>query len=351
MGQTNPERYQEGNVVSETTYTKIHGAPKADLHVHLEGTISPELMYGLAQRNHVDIPFDSPQAIASAYEFRDLNAFLQVYYAGLRVLENQQDFYDITMDYLKRAHAENTHYIEFYTSPQSHIERGVPLAQVLDGIFAGCDDAYSKWGIKANVIFGLQRHRTEASALAAIAQAEPHSSRIIALGLGGPERDNPPSRFVRAFERARELGWRTTAHAGEEGPADYVSQAIELLRVDRIDHGVAAQQNARLVIALAARRIPLTVCPVSNVKLKVFDKLEHHNARYLLESGCVITINTDDPSYFLANLTDNLYQTARALDLSDDQIFQIIWNGFEGAFCDDASKRRMQQALNEYWHG
>lgn len=263
---------------------------------------------------------------------------------------NPQDFYDITIDYLARAHAENTRYLEFYTSPQSHIERGVPVAQVLEGILAACDDACSRWGIKANVIYGLQRHRTEASALDAIAQAEPFASRIVALGLGGPERDNPPSRFVRAFERARELGWRTTAHAGEEDPADYVAQALELLHVDRIDHGVAAQQDAGLVATLAARRMPLTVCPVSNVKLKVFDELEHHDAKRLLEAGCVVTLNTDDPSYFLANLTDNLYETSRALDLSADQMFQIIWNGFAGAFCDDASKHTMQQALHDYWH-
>jgi adenosine deaminase len=336
--------------VNDTTYARIHGAPKADLHVHLEGTISPELMYALAQRNQIEIPFNSPQAIARAYDFKDLNSFLQVYYAGLRVLVNQQDFYDITIDYLTRASAENTRYLEFYTSPQSHIERGIPVSQVFDGIFAACKDAHSRLGIKANVIYGLQRHRTEASALAAIAQAEPFASRIVALGLGGPEQDNPPSRFVRAFERARELGWRTTAHAGEEGPPDYIVQALELLRVDRIDHGVSAMHDRTLVAELVARRTPLTLCPVSNVKLKVFDTLDRHNAKHLLEAGCVVTINTDDPSYFLSDLTDNLFETSRALDLSADQIFQIICNGFEGAFCDDASKRTMQKALHDYWY-
>jgi adenosine deaminase len=255
----------------------------------------------------------------------------------------------MTIDYLGRAHAENTRYVEFYTSPQSHIERGIPITQMMAGVFDTCDDAYSRWGIKANVIYGLQRHRTEASALAAIDQARPFKSRIVALGLGGPERNNPPSQFVRAFECARELGWRTTAHAGEEGPSDYVSQALELLHVDRIDHGVAAEQDATLVAELAKRGIPLTVCPISNVKLNVFDQLENHNAKRLLEAGCTVTLNTDDPSYFLADLTDNIYETSRALDLSAKQIHQIIRNGFEGAFCDDTSKRSMQKALDDYW--
>jgi adenosine deaminase len=336
--------------VSQISYAKIHGAPKADLHVHLEGTISPDMMYALAKRNNVDIGFDCPEAIAAAYEFRNLDAFLQVYYAGLRVLLTQDDFYAVTFDHLLRAHEESTRYIEFYTSPQSHIERGIPASVMLAGIFRACDDAESQCGIKANVIYGLQRHRSEADALAAIEEAEPFGDRIIALGLGGPEENNPPSRFVRAFERARELGWHTTVHAGEEGPADYISQALDLLRADRIDHGVTAEQDLALVARLAKSRVPLTVCPISNVMLKVFDSLEQHNARRLLEAGCIVTFNTDDPSYFKADLTENILRTSRALDLSDDQVFEVMRNGFEGAFCDDSSKLAMQQSLHDYWY-
>jgi adenosine deaminase len=337
-------------MASRISRAKIHGAPKADLHVHLEGTISPEMMHALAKRNNVDIGFDCPEAIAAAYEFPDLNSFLQVYYAGLRVLLSQDDFYAITFDHLSRAHEESTRYIEFYTSPQSHIERGIPASVMLAGIFRACDDAEAKWGIKANVIYGLQRHRNEADALAAIKEAEPFAERIIAIGLGGPERNNPPSRFVLAFERARELGWRTTVHAGEEGPANYISQALDLLRADRIDHGVAAEQDLALVARLAATCVPLTVCPISNVKLKVFDSLEQHNARRLLEAGCIVTFNTDDPSYFKADLTENIVRTSRALDLSDDQIFEVMRNGFEGAFCDRSLKLAMQQSLHSYWY-
>lgn len=336
--------------MSQISYTKIHGAPKADLHVHLEGTISPDLMYALAKRNNVDIPFDSPEAIEEAYEFRDLSAFLQVYYSGLRVLLTEDDFYAITIDHLSRAQRENTRYIEFYTSPQSHMERGIPASAMLDGIFRACDHALAQWGIKANVIYGLQRHRSEADALAAMKEAEPFAARILALGLGGPEQNNPPAKFARAFERARELGWRTTVHAGEEGPADYISQALDLLRADRIDHGVTAEHDPQLVSRLAAARVPLTVCPISNVKLKVFDTLEVHNAGRLLEAGCLVTFNTDDPSYFKADLTDNIFQTSQALGLNDDQVFEIIHNGFEGAFCDTASKLAMQRSLHDYWY-
>ncbi len=262
---------------------------------------------------------------------------------------HEQDFFDLTYDYLERAHSENTAYVEFPVSPQSHIERGVSLDSVMNGVLKAIDAASANLGIIAYPILCLQRHRTEEEGLALIEAALPYRDRIIAIGLGGPEKGNPPAKFARAYNRAREIGWRTTAHAGEEGPAAYVAEALDVLRVERIDHGVRSEADPDLVARLAADQVPLTVCPISNVRLKGIDRLEHHNLKRLYQCGCMVTVNTDDPGYFAANLSQNLSQSAEALNLSADDVHDLIANGFRGAFCNEESKEALLEQLRDCW--
>jgi len=331
------------------SYLKIRRSPKAELHVHLEGTIEHEMLFNLAKRNAISLPYRDLAGLKAAYHFSSLNDFLSIYYTGLKVMVTKQDFYDVTLAYLESASRENVIHAELYTSPQSHLERGIPMSTMMDGMLEAIDYALDNFGISAHLIFGLQRHRTEAEALDAMDAVLPYRDRIIALGLGGPELGNAPSKFREAFARARDLGWRTTVHAGEEGPASYIYEALDVLKADRIDHGVQCESDAALVQHLSDSKISLTVCPISNVKLKVFKTLGEHPLGRLLDAGCRVSVNADDPSYFGANVSDNLHQVSVALDLNEQQVLTLLRNGFESAFCDDMTRMKYIRVLEHEW--
>lgn len=328
---------------------KIAAAPKADLHVHLEGTIQPEMILRLAARNDMDPGYATVADLQAAYEFANLGDFLKLFYAGLRVMRTRQDFYDVTRAFLQRSAEDTVVYTEIHFSPQSHIERGVGWTEMMDGILQACADAQTAEGITGRLILGLQRHRTEAAALEIIEQALPWRHDIVALGLGGAEIGNPPSKFHAAYCRARDLGWRCTCHAGEEGPAAYVTEALDILKVDRIDHGNRATDDPALVARLGRERVPMTVCPYSNLRLKVEPSLAESRLATLLRANCHVSVNTDDPSYFGAWANRNLIDTGKALDLTPAQIAAVIRNGFTGAFCPDDQKAALVGRFDDYW--
>jgi adenosine deaminase len=314
--------------------------PKAELHMHLEGSIEPDLMFRLAARNGITLRYRSQEELQSAYRFTDLQSFLDVYYAGLTVLLHERDFFEMTQAYLQRAHADNVVHAEVFVSPQAHTRRGVPLGALIHGIDAALSEAGRDFGMTSRLILGLQRQWTEEEALALLEQARPWRDRIAGIGLGGPELANPPRKFARAFERARALGWRTVAHAGEEGPAAYVAETVDVLKVDRIDHGVRCEEDPALVARLAERQIPLTVCPVSNVKLRVFPDLASHNLKRLLDAGVCVTVNSDDPSYFLGYVNDNYAGCEEALGLTPEDLYRLARNSFTAAFLEDHERAR-----------
>ena len=332
-----------------TLHKKITSAPKADLHVHLEGTIEAAMMFDLAARNGVTLPWASVAELHAAFGFRNLPQFLEIFYAGLQVLRTERDFFDVTYAFLKRSAADNVVYTEIHFSPQGHLERGVTWTELMDGILGAATKAERELGIRARPILGLQRHRSEEDALAVIDSALPWKQDIVALGMGGAELGNPPSRFVNAYARARELGWKCTCHAGEEGPHGYVTEALDLLKVDRIDHGIRSIDNPALVARLARERMPLTVCPYSNVRLQAVPALAKVPLIDLLDAGCLATVNTDDPSYFEAYLNENFLGTARALNLTEVQTRTLIENGFKGAFLDEGQCTAYLDRLDAHW--
>ena len=320
--------------------TLIQRIPKAELHLHIEGTLEPELMLKLAQRNSVDIPYASVDEIRSAYEFSDLQSFLDIYYAGAQVLIEEQDFYDLTWAYLERAAKDNVRHVEIFFDPQTHTERNISFDTVIDGICRALQDGESKLGITFELIMCFLRHLSAAEALATLEQALPHKERIRAVGLDSSEVGHPPVKFVEVFDRARHEGFLTVAHAGEEGPPEYILEALDLLNVERIDHGVRSLEDPSLVARLAKEQTPLTVCPLSNVKLRVFDTLEDHNLKKLLEAGLCATINSDDPAYFGGYIGENFLQTQRALELSADEVVALASNSFAASFLADQDKNR-----------
>jgi adenosine deaminase len=323
----------------------ILAAPKAELHMHLEGALEPEMLLAFAARNRVTIPYRDAAALRAAYRFENLQGFLELYWAGLEVLRTARDFYDLTYAYMARVRAENVLHVEPNLSPQGHTHRGIAIEAVLDGTLQAIADGCAAFGMTGGLILGLQRHRSEDDALATLAQAKPYRDRILAIGLGGPERPHPPEGFVRAFALARDWGWRTVAHAGEEGPAAYIAQAIDLLKVDRIDHGVTAEADHTLMRRLAEQQIPLTVCPLSNVALKVFPAMTQHNVRRLLRAGLCVTINSDDPPYFGGYVNANYIACIEALGLTAAEQFAIAGNGFRAAFIDEGQRQRYLTAL------
>ncbi|MFM9881382.1 MAG: adenosine deaminase [Burkholderiales bacterium] len=329
--------------------TLITAMPKAELHMHLEGSIEPDLMFKLAARNRIKLRYESEAALQAAYNFTNLQSFLDVYYAGLTVLLEERDFYDMTAAYLARVHDENVVHTEVFISPQAHTRRGVSFGAMLEGIDSALKDGERRFGITTRLIVGLQRQWSEDDAFAMVESTKPYRDRITGLGLGGPEVGNPPQKFTRVFEHARALGWKTVAHAGEEGPAAYVADTIEFLKVDRVDHGVRCEEDPSLVARLAEQGIPLTVCPISNVKLRVFPDLASHNLKRLLEAGVCVTINSDDPSYFLGYMNDNYLATQEALSLSRDQIHQIARNGFDAAFLDALTRERYLAMVDRHF--
>lgn len=329
--------------------TLIEGMPKAELHMHLEGSIEADLMFALAARNGVELVWRSPDELRAAFEFTGLQSFLDLYYAGLTVLLTARDFHDVTRAYLERVHAERVVHTEVFISPQAHVRRGVPFAAVIEGIDGALRDAGRDLGMTTRLIIGLQRQWSEEDAFATVEQARAYRDRIAGVGLGGPEIGNPPEKFIRVFEHARSLGWRAVAHAGEEGPASNVADAVDLLKVDRVDHGVRCEEDPALVAGLAARGIPLTVCPLSNVKLRVFPDLASHNLKRLLDAGVRVTVNSDDPSYFGGYMNENFAATQEALGLSRADVHQLARNGFTASFLDGGAKARRLRELDDYF--
>jgi adenosine deaminase len=306
--------------------------PKAELHLHIEGSFEPELLFAIAARNGVPLRFDSVEALRAAYAFDDLQSFLDIYYEGAGALLVEQDFADLTWAYLQRAHADGVRHVEIFFDPQTHTDRGVPFETVLDGIEAGLKRGEAELGISFGIILCFLRHLSADAAMATLDEALPHADRLVGVGLDSSEVGHPPSKFVEVFDRARQAGLRTVAHAGEEGPPSYIHEALDLLHVARIDHGVRAIEDLALVARLATEQIPLTVCPLSNTALKVFDDLADHTLRALHEAGVCITLNSDDPAYFGGYIGRNFEATARALDLDRATLAQFARNSFTASF-------------------
>jgi adenosine deaminase len=330
--------------MTEQLRTLVCAMPKAELHMHIEGSLEPELIFALAQRNGISLPFASVEVLRAAYDFKDLQSFLDIYYAGASVLLHEADFYDMTRAYLLRAVADGVRHTEIFFDPQTHTERGVPFATVINGISRALQDGARELGISSGLILCFLRHLSEAEALATLEEALPHRDKFIGVGLDSSERGHPPEKFARVFARCRELGLRLVAHAGEEGPPAYIRDALDLLHVERIDHGVRCLEDPALVARLAAERIPLTVCPLSNVKLRVFETMQEHNLLQLLDAGLVVTINSDDPAYFGGYLNQNLTACVDALPMRREHAQTLARNSFIAAFIDDA---RRTQYLNE----
>ncbi len=312
----------------------IAALPKAELHLHIEGTLEPELMFALAGRNGIRLPYASVEEVRAAYRFSNLQDFLDIYYAGAGALLHRQDFYDLTWAYLQRAFAQNVRHVEIFFDPQTHTARGVAFATVIDGINQALDDAEARLGISSRLIMCFLRHLDEADALATLELALPYRDRIAGVGLDSSERGNPPGKFREAFRRARAAGFMATAHAGEEGPAAYVREALDVLAVTRVDHGNNALDDADLVTELARRRIPLTVCPLSNVKLRVVDDIRAHPLQRMLDLGLFVTVNSDDPAYFGGYINENYLAVAEALHLDRETLAQLARNSFAASLLD-----------------
>lgn len=316
----------------------IQAMPKAELHVHIEGTFEPELMFAIAQRNEIAIPYQSVEEVRQAYNFHNLQSFLDIYYAGANVLIHEQDFYDLAWAYFEKCAEDNVVHTEMFFDPQTHTDRGIAFETVLNGLQRACADAAEKLGITSHLIMCFLRHLSEAAAFETLEQALPYKDQIIGVGLDSSEVGHPPSKFERVFAKAREAGFLIVAHAGEEGPAEYVWEALDLLKVNRIDHGVRSEEDPALMQRLIAEKMPLTVCPLSNLKLCVVDDMQQHNIRRLLQQGVQVTVNSDDPSYFGGYMNDNFIAIAEALDLSNDELKQLAINSFEASFISEADK-------------
>jgi len=326
----------------------IAALPKAELHIHIEGSLEPELMLALAERNKVSLRYDSIAALRAAYRFGNLQDFLDLYYEGMRVLLQEQDFYDLAMAYLARAAAENVRHAEIFFDPQGHTGRGVAFKTVIDGLWRALKDAERQFGMTTALILCFLRHLDEASAERTLDEALPWRDRFVGVGLDSSEKGHPPSKFERVFARARALGLVAVAHAGEEGPPDYVRQALDLLKVQRIDHGNRALEDAGLTGRLARERIPLTVCPLSNLRLCVVPDMASHPLRRMLQAGLVATVNSDDPAYFGGYMTANFVAVQQALGLTREEILTLAANGFRAAFCDEQVKQRHLAALDSF---
>ncbi len=330
----------------------IRRLPKAELHLHIEGSLEPEMMFALAQRNGVTLPYASVDEVRAAYNFTDLQSFLDLYYAGAAVLQTEQDFYDLTMAYVRRALADNVRHAELFFDPQTHTVRGVPMATVFAGIAGALRQARVEHGFSSRLILCFLRHLSEAEAFATLDEALPlraeYADLWIGIGLDSGEVGNPPEKFAKVFARARELGFRVVAHAGEEGPPAYVHGALDVLKVERIDHGVRSEEDPALMQRLAQSRMPLTVCPLSNLKLCVVKDLREHNLARLLRAGLCVTINSDDPAYFGGYMNANFLATADALELSRAELVELARNSFKAAFVTEDERRPWLDELQAF---
>lgn len=338
--------------MSETSIESfIHDLPKAELHLHIEGSLEPELMFELAARNHIAVSYASVEEVRRAYAFTDLQSFLEIYYEGARVLVEEQDFYDLTSAYLRKVSAQNVRHVEIFFDPQTHTDRGVPFETVIVGLRRALDDAHTELGISSKLILCFLRHLSADAAMETLERAVAFRESITAVGLDSSERGHPPSKFERVFDKALSLGLKTVAHAGEEGPPEYIWQALALLDVSRIDHGVRCLEDPKLVELLRHKRTPLTVCPLSNVKLGVFETLEDHNLKELLDAGLCATVNSDDPAYFGGYVEENFVAIQRALNLTRDHLYQLARNSFEASFLSAEDKASFVQELDDYVGG
>jgi adenosine deaminase len=322
--------------------------PKAELHMHIEGSLEPELIFALAARNGVSLDYDSVEALRAAYAFTDLQSFLDIYYAGASVLLKEEDFYDMAMAYFRRAAADNVVHTEIFFDPQTHTDRGVSFETVVNGLTRARLEASSELGVDATLIMCFLRHLSEEAAFDTLAQALPFLDKIIGVGLDSGERGHPPEKFARVFLRCRELGLHIVAHAGEEGPPAYIWSALDVLGAERIDHGVRSIEDPALMRRLAAERIPLTVCPLSNIKLCVFETMDKHNLATLLDEGLCVTINSDDPAYFGGYVNQNYLETFEHLpQLTARHAYVLAANSFEGSFAPEDDKRRWMASLDK----
>ncbi|MCG8491511.1 MAG: adenosine deaminase [Sneathiellales bacterium] len=326
----------------------IEGLPKTELHLHIEGSLEPEQMFEFAKRNKVDLPFADVEEIRAAYQFSELQDFLDIYYQGMGVLLTEQDFYDLTWAYLKKVHSQNVIHVEIFFDPQGHTERGVPFDTVINGIYQALMDGEKKLGISFHLIMSFLRHLSEEDGFKTLEEALPHKDKIKAVGLDSSELGHPPSKFERLYARCREEGFLTVAHAGEEGPPEYVIEALDLLKIDRIDHGNRSLEDEALTIRIAKSGLALTVCPLSNYKLAGVTDMSRHPIRKMLDKGLKATVNSDDPAYFGGYMNENYMAIVDALKLSRDDVATLAKNGVEATFCTEAEKEKMMDQLESY---
>jgi adenosine deaminase len=329
----------------------IHGIPKAELHIHIEGTLEPELMFEFAAKNGCSLSFESVADIRRAYNFRDLQSFLDLYYQGAQVLLDEDDFYRLTWAYLLKAADQNVRHTEIFFDPQTHTQRGVKFETVVQGIQRALRDAESQLALSSKLILCFLRHLSVADAMKTLEEALEFKDWITAVGLDSSELRFPPEKFAPVFDRARQEGFKTVAHAGEEGPAEYIWQALSLLKVERIDHGIRCVEDAALVKYLVQQQIPLTVCPLSNIKLGVFDHMSQHNLIQMLKLGLCVTVNSDDPAYFGGYIEENFRALYEALGIDSQDIYKLARNAFRASFLDPAEKKQYLNELDEFVSG
>jgi adenosine deaminase len=327
----------------------LQNMPKAELHIHIEGSLEPELIFALAERNKTKLNYASVEDLRRAYAFTDLQSFLDIYYAGASVLLNEQDFFDMTWAYLQRTHADKVRHVEMFFDPQTHTERGVAFGTAINGIHRALQQAQAQFGMTGALIMCFLRHLSEEEAFATLEQSLPYRDKFIGVGLDSSERGHPPEKFARVFARCKELGLHLVAHAGEEGPPAYIETALDLLRVERIDHGVRCLEDQALTQRLARDKVALTVCPLSNIKLRVFDKMQDHNLMKLLEAGLTVTINSDDPAYFGGYINDNFIAAFEALPLDRKHAQRLASNSFAASFLDAPTKQKYLKEVDAFF--
>ena len=334
--------------MSEISHKWLNGLPKIELHLHIEGTLEPELLFKLAKRNSIQLPFNSIDEVKKAYQFSNLQDFLDIYYQGAEVLLLKQDFYDLTWAYLLMCKQQNVIHVEPFFDPQTHTARGVPFETVVNGISEALADAKEKLGITSRLIMCFLRHLSEESAIETLKSSEQFTGVIYGVGLDSSEMGNPPEKFINVFSKAKGMGYKLVAHAGEEGPASYIWSTLDVLNVQRIDHGIRAIDDPDLMLRLIESQMPLTICPLSNVKLRVFDTMESHTILDMLDLGVCVTVNSDDPSYFGGYMTENFLALYDSLELSRDQAIRLINNSIDASFAEDSRKKELSNLLQTY---
>ena len=334
--------------MSEISHKWLNGLPKIELHLHIEGTLEPELLFKLAKRNSIQLPFNSVNEVKKAYQFSNLQDFLDIYYQGAEVLLHKQDFYDLTWAYLLMCKQQNVIHVEPFFDPQTHTVRGVPFETIVSGIAEALADGKAKLGITSRLIMCFLRHLSEESAIETLKSSEQFTDVIYGVGLDSAEMGNPPEKFINVFRKAKGMGYKLVAHAGEEGPASYIWSSLDVLNVQRIDHGIRAIDDPDLMLRLIESQMPLTICPLSNVKLRVFDTMASHTILDMLDLGVCVTVNSDDPSYFGGYMTENFLALYDSLELSRDQAIRLINNSIDASFAEGSRKKELSNLLQTY---